>query len=148
MARGQCLAADLRRALGLPQRDRIEEFGHHAALAPQHAHVARDFVARRALKAGVKIAFGTDIGGFDWRINPAREFAGMVKFGMTPEQALRSATVAGADLLGWSDRIGTVEAGKLADLVAVRGNPLADVTVLEHVRFVMKGGVAYPVENQ
>ena len=103
---------------------------------------------RRALKAGVKIAFGTDIGGFDWHINPAREFAGMVKFGMTPEQALRSATAAGADLLGWSDRIGTVEAGKLADLVAVRGNPLADVTVLEHVRFVMKGGVAYPVENQ
>ncbi len=103
---------------------------------------------RRALKAGVKIAFGTDIGGFDWHLNPAREFAGMVKFGMTPEQALRSATVAGADLLGWSDRIGTVEAGKLADLVAVRGNPLADVTVLEHVRFVMKGGVAYPVENQ
>src|SRR6202030_413708 len=56
---------------------------------------------RRALKAGVKIAFGTDIGGFDWHINPAREFGWMVKFGMTPEQALRSATVTGAELLGW-----------------------------------------------
>jgi imidazolonepropionase-like amidohydrolase len=102
---------------------------------------------RRALKARVKIAFGTDIGGFDWHINAAREFAWMVKFGMTPEQALRSATVAGADLLGWSDRIGTIEAGKLADIVAVAGDPLEDVTRLEHIRFVMKDGVVYPAAD-
>jgi imidazolonepropionase-like amidohydrolase len=102
---------------------------------------------RRALKAGVKIAFGTDIGGFDWHINPAREFGWMVKFGMTPEQALRSATVAGAELLGWSDRLGTVEAGKLADIVAVPGDPLEDVTRLENVRFVMKEGVVYPAAD-
>ncbi len=99
---------------------------------------------RRALKAGVKIAFGTDIGGFDWHIDPAREFGWMVKWGMTPEQALRAATVAGAELLGWSDRVGTVEAGKFADLVAVAGDPLEDITRLEHVRFVMKAGVGYP----
>jgi imidazolonepropionase-like amidohydrolase len=99
----------------------------------------------RALKAGVKIAFGTDIGGFDWHINPAKEFALMVKYGMTPEQALRSATVVGAELLGWSDRLGTVETGKFADVIAVQGDPLADVTRLEQVRFVMKGGVEYPV---
>ena len=99
---------------------------------------------RHALKAGVKIAFGTDIGGFDWHINPAREFPLMVKYGMTPEQALRSATVAAADLLGWSDRVGTVETGKFADVVAVQGDPLADITRLEQVRFVMKGGVEYP----
>jgi imidazolonepropionase-like amidohydrolase len=99
---------------------------------------------RRALKAGVKIAFGTDIGGFDWHINAAREFAWMVKFGMTPEQALRSATVAGADLLGWSDRLGTIEPGKLADIVAVPGDPLEDITRLEHIRFVMKDGTVYP----
>lgn len=99
---------------------------------------------RRALKAGVKIAFGTDIGGFDWHINPAREFGWMVKFGMTPEQALRSATVVAAELLGWSDRLGTLEPGKLADIVAVPGNPLDDVSHLEHVRFVMKNGVVYP----
>ena len=99
---------------------------------------------RRALKAGVKIAFGTDIGGFDWHINAAREFGWMVKFGMTPEQALRSATVAGADLLGWSDRIGTIEPGKLADIIAVAGNPLEDITLLEHVSFVMKDGAIYP----
>ena len=98
---------------------------------------------RRALKAGVKIAFGTDIGGFDWHINPAREFGWMVRFGMTPEQALHSATVAGADLLGWTDRLGTVESGKLADIVAVPGDPLEDVARLEQVRFVMKAGVVY-----
>jgi imidazolonepropionase-like amidohydrolase len=99
---------------------------------------------RRALKAGVKIAFGTDIGGFDWQINPAREFGWMVKFGMTPEQALRSATVGGAELLGWTDRLGTIESGKLADIVAVPGDPLEDVTRLEQVRFVMKAGSVYP----
>ncbi|MEP6546545.1 MAG: amidohydrolase family protein [Gammaproteobacteria bacterium] len=99
---------------------------------------------RRALNAGVKIAFGTDIGGFDWHINPAREFGWMVKFGMTPEQALRSATVSGAELLGWTDKLGSIEPGKLADIVAVPGDPLADVTRLEQVRFVMKGGVVYP----
>jgi imidazolonepropionase-like amidohydrolase len=99
---------------------------------------------RHALKAGVKIAFGTDVGGFDWHINPAREFGWMVKFGMTPEQALRSATVRGAELLGWADKLGTIEAGKLADIVAVAGDPLADITRLEHVLFVMKERTVYP----
>jgi len=99
---------------------------------------------RRALKANVKIVFGTDIGGFDWHINPAREFALMVKYGMTPEQALRSATVTAAEMLGWADKLGTLEAGKLADIVAVQGNPLEDVGRLEHIGFVMKNGVVYP----
>jgi imidazolonepropionase-like amidohydrolase len=103
---------------------------------------------RRALKAGVKIAFGTDIGGFDWHINPAREFGWMVKFGMTPEQALRSATVAGAELLGCSDKLGTIEPGKLADIVAVPGDPLEDASRLEQVRFVMKNGVVYPAATE
>jgi imidazolonepropionase-like amidohydrolase len=95
---------------------------------------------RRAMKAGVKIAFGTDAGGFDWKVNPAREFSSMVKFGMTPGQAIRSATVTASELLGMEDRIGTIEVGKFADIVAVPGNPLADVTVLEKVDFVMKSG--------
>ena len=103
---------------------------------------------RRALKAGVKIAFGTDVGGFDWQINPAIEFPLMVKYGMTPEQALRSATVTAAELLGWQDQLGTVEAGKLADIVAVPGNPLQDVAVLGRVQFVMKDGVVYPTAAQ
>lgn len=98
---------------------------------------------RRALKAGVKIAFGTDAGGFAWTVNPAKEFAYMVKWGMTPAQAIRSATVSAAELLGWSDQVGTIEAGKFADIVAVPGDPLSDVTVLEKVDFVMKGGNVY-----
>jgi imidazolonepropionase-like amidohydrolase len=95
---------------------------------------------RRAMKAGVKIAFGTDAGGFDWKVNPAREFSSMVKFGMTPAQAIRSATSTAAELLGVRDSLGTVETGKLADIVAVPGDPLNDVTMMEKVDFVMKGG--------
>ena len=98
---------------------------------------------RRALKAGVKIAFGTDAGGFDWKVNPAKEFSSMVKFGMTPGQAIRAATVTAAELLDVKDSLGTVEAGKLADIVAVPGDPLSDVSVMEKLDFVMKGGVVY-----
>jgi imidazolonepropionase-like amidohydrolase len=98
---------------------------------------------RRAMKAGVKIAFGTDAGGFDWKINPAKEFSSMVKFGMTPVQAIRAATVTAAELLGMKDSVGTLEKGKLADIVAVPGDPLSDVSVMEKVDFVMKGGVVY-----
>lgn len=96
---------------------------------------------RRAMKAGVKIAFGTDAGGFDWKVDPAKEFSSMVKFGMTPAQAIRSATSVAADLLGVKDSLGTVEAGKFADIVAVPGDPLSDVSLMEKVDFVMKGGV-------
>jgi imidazolonepropionase-like amidohydrolase len=96
---------------------------------------------RRAMKAGVKIAFGTDAGGFDWKVNPAKEFSSMVKFGMTPAQAIRSATSIAAELLGEKDSLGTIETGKLADIVAVPGDPLGDATVMERVDFVMKGGV-------
>jgi len=98
---------------------------------------------RRAMKAGVKIAFGTDAGGFDWKVNPAKEFSSMVKFGMTPAQAIRSATVTAAELLGMMDSLGTLEAGKLADIVAVPGDPLADASLMEKVDFVMKSGAVY-----
>lgn len=98
---------------------------------------------QRALKAGVKIAFGTDVGGFAWTENPAKEFSFMVNWGMTPSQAIRSATVTASELLGMQKDIGTVEVGKYADIVAVPGNPLSDITVLEKVDFVMKGGVVY-----
>jgi len=97
----------------------------------------------RAMKAGVKIAFGTDVGGFAWTINPAKEFEYMVKWGMTPEQAIEAATARASELLDMQDQVGTVEAGKFADIVAVPGAPLADVTLLEKVDFVMKGGVVY-----
>jgi imidazolonepropionase-like amidohydrolase len=98
---------------------------------------------RRAMKAGVKIAFGTDAGGFDWKINPAKEFSSMVKFGMTPAQAIRAGTSNAAELLGMKDSLGILEAGKLADIVAVPGDPLSDVSLMEKVDFVMKGGVVY-----
>jgi imidazolonepropionase-like amidohydrolase len=98
---------------------------------------------KRALNAGVKIAFGTDAGGFPWTVNPTQEFPLMVKYGMTPAQAIRSATAAAAELLGMQDKVGTIEAGKYADIVAVPGDPLRDVTELQKVNFVMKGGVVY-----
>ena len=94
---------------------------------------------QRAVKAGVKIAFGTDAGVYPHGWN-AKQFAHMVKWGMSPMQALQAATVSAADLLSWSDRIGTLETGKFADIIAVPGDPLADVSVMERVSFVMKGG--------
>jgi imidazolonepropionase-like amidohydrolase len=94
----------------------------------------------RALHKGVKIAFGTDVGGFPWDMNQAKEFSYETKFGMTPMQAIKSATIVAAQLMGWDDRIGTIESGKLADIVAVPGNPLNDITVMERVNFVMKDG--------
>src|SRR5208282_5115965 len=97
-----------------------------------------------ALKKGVKIVFGTDAGGFDWReLNEAKEFEYYVNYGMTPMQAIRTATTNAAELLGWSDKMGTIEAGKWADLVAVSGDPLKDITELERVKFVMKGGAVF-----
>jgi len=101
---------------------------------------------RRALKKGVKIAFGTDAGGFAWdAVNEAKEFGYYVANGMTPMQAIQTATVRAAELLDMSDRVGTIEPGKLADLVAVPGDPLRDVTLMEKVSFVMRdGGVVNP----
>ncbi len=94
---------------------------------------------RKAVQAGVKVAYGTDAGVYPHGWN-AKQFAHMVKWGLTPTQAIQAATVNAADLLGWADRVGALEPGKLADIVAVSGDPLKDVTVLERVGFVMKGG--------
>ncbi|ELX13623.1 amidohydrolase family 1 protein [Janthinobacterium sp. HH01] len=93
----------------------------------------------RAIKAGVPIAFGTDAAVYPHGLN-AREFGVLVKLGMTPIQAIRTATVNASELLGWTDRVGTIEAGKFADLIAVDGEPLKDVKTLESVLWVMKGG--------
>jgi imidazolonepropionase-like amidohydrolase len=100
---------------------------------------------RKALAAGVKIAFGSGVGPFPHGTQN-KEFAYMVKFGMTPVQAIRAATSEAAQLMGWQDRVGSVEAGKFADLVAVAGDPLADITELERVKFVMKGGHVFKNE--
>jgi imidazolonepropionase-like amidohydrolase len=98
-----------------------------------------------AVKGGVKIAFGTDAAVYPHGLN-ARQFNNYVKLGMTPTQAIQSATVNAADLMGWSDRVGSIDAGKFADIIAVDGDPTQDVRTLEKVRFVMKGGVIYKDE--
>ena len=100
--------------------------------------MARQNIAR-AIKAGVPVAFGTDAGVYPHGMN-AHEFGVLVKLGMTPIQAIRTATVNASELLGWTDRVGTIEAGKFADLIAVDGEPLKDVKTLESVQWVMKGG--------
>ncbi|HKC01294.1 MAG TPA: amidohydrolase family protein [Terriglobales bacterium] len=94
---------------------------------------------RRAVQAGVKIGFGTDTGSIPFGQN-GKQFFYMVKYGLTPMQAIQSATTSAADVMNWSDRIGSLDPGKYADLIAVTGNPLDDITILEHVPFVMKGG--------
>jgi imidazolonepropionase-like amidohydrolase len=101
------------------------------------------------VKKGVKIVLGTDAGGFPWTdpdLNEAREFHYYVDYGMTPMQAIRSATTVAAEMLGWSDRSGTIEPGKLADMVAVSGDPLTNIDELLNVKFVMKEGVVYKNE--
>ena len=93
----------------------------------------------KAVKAGVKIAFGTDSGIYPHGMN-AKNLAFHVRFGQTPMEAIRSATVVSAELLGWEDRVGSLQPGRFADLIAVEGDPVDDVTVLEDIPFVMKGG--------
>jgi imidazolonepropionase-like amidohydrolase len=100
---------------------------------------------RRAVTAGVKVAFGSGVGPFPHGTQN-KEFEYMVKFGMTPVQAIRAATSEAALLMGWQDRVGSVQAGKFADLVAVTGDPIADITELERVQFVMKDGHVYKNE--
>jgi imidazolonepropionase-like amidohydrolase len=97
---------------------------------------------KKAFDAGVKVAFGTDAAVYPHGLN-AHEFASYVQLGMSPIQAIQTATVNAADLLGWSDRIGSIDAGKFADIIAVNGDPTKDVTLLQNPVFVMKGGVVY-----
>jgi imidazolonepropionase-like amidohydrolase len=97
----------------------------------------------KALHAGVKIAFGTDVGGFKWSEPIAQEFSREVELGMTPMQAIQSATSRAAELLGRRGEIGVVAPGAYADLIAVAGDPLADVNVLKTVQFVMKDGAVF-----
>ena len=100
--------------------------------------IAKSF--SEAVKAGVKIVFGTDAGVFPHGLN-AMQFAYMVKYGLTPMQAIQTATINAADLLGWKGKIGSLTKGKLADIIAVEGNPLDNISILEQVQFVMKGGL-------
>ncbi len=100
-----------------------------------------------AVRSGVKIAYGTDAGGYAWTENQAKEFSYMVRYGMTPLQAIQSATTVAAQLLEKSEDFGAIEIGKFADIIAVSGDPLRDISELERVRFVMKGGEVYRQER-
>jgi imidazolonepropionase-like amidohydrolase len=100
----------------------------------------------KALRAGVKIAFGTDAGGFAWTENEAKEFSYMVKFGMTPMQAIKAATTVAAELLDMKGKIGEISPGAFADIVAAKDDPLKNISSLEHVGFVMKDGKVYKDE--
>jgi len=108
------------------------------AKAKEVIPAARKNIAH-AFASGVKVAFGTDAAVYPHGLN-AHEFAVMVRLGLTPLQAIQAATLNAADLLGWSGKVGTLEPGAWADIVAVDGDPLKDVTTLERVKFVMKGG--------
>src|SRR5947199_3047559 len=119
--------------IGLPEM--------YAAKMRTIIQIARGNV-KKACDAGVKVAFGTDAAVYPHALN-AHEFAVYVQLGITPVQAIQTATVTAADLLGWSDRIGSLETGKFADIIAVNGDPTKDVTLLQNPVFVMKGGVVY-----
>lgn len=95
------------------------------------------------MAAHLKIAFGTDAGAFPWTTDPAREFSVLVEDGMTPAAAIQSATMQAAKLMHLDDKVGVIEPGKLADIVAVPGNPLDQISLMEKVDFVMKNGVIY-----
>jgi imidazolonepropionase-like amidohydrolase len=114
------------------------------AKAKEVMPAARKNIAH-AFASGVKVGFGTDAAVYPHGLN-AHEFAVMVQLGLTPLQAIQAATVNDADLLGWSDKVGVLEPGHYADIIAVDGDTLQDVTTLEKVKFVMKGGVVYKSE--
>ena len=98
---------------------------------------------KKAVAAGVKVALGTDAAVYPHGLNAHELEVYVTKLGMSPLAALQTATVNAAELMGWSDRTGAAEAGKWADLIAVEGDPLTDIRVLQKVRFVMKSGIVY-----
>ncbi len=116
---------------------RAERIPEQAARARENLRIYKD-TFQRARKAGVKIAYGTDAGAFEWEITPAMQFKTLVDFGMTPMEAIQAATGVAAQLM--QSDVGVIEAGRIADVVAVSGDPTANVRVLEKVGFVMKDG--------
>jgi imidazolonepropionase-like amidohydrolase len=130
--------------------DCIDSTANYPADFLEHSNRLNDISIanfKRAVKEGVKIAFGTDISVCPFGTN-AKEFSYMVKDGMTPVAALQAATVGAADLLGQTANVGSIKVGKYADIIAVNGDPLADITVMEKVAFVMKGGVVFKSDGR
>jgi len=139
--KGTYLVADVYDAEWIRQGAKTGYPEDFATKQPEGDEIQRQ-AFRKAVRAGVKTAFGTDASVYPHGLN-ARQFAWQVKYGQTPMEAIRSATTSAADLIGRDPDIGAIAPGKRADLVAVSGDPLADVSVLENVAFVMKDGVVY-----
>jgi imidazolonepropionase-like amidohydrolase len=137
--RGTYLVADIYNGDFIAEQGRREHWPAETLKKNDDTTDAQRAGFRRALAAGVKIAFGTDVGIFPHGTN-ARQLPYMVRHGMTPVQSIRSATLVAAELLGWEDRVGSIAPGLLADLVAVPGHDVGDLSVFTCVDFVMKGG--------
>jgi imidazolonepropionase-like amidohydrolase len=118
----------------------------HSADLSKQFQIGRQTLIR-AMRAGVKIAFGTDIGGFDWQITPAKQMETFVAAGMTPQQAIETSTRTGAELMGISADTGLLQPGQFADIIAVSGDPLKDVTAVERVTLTIKHGAVYKHAN-
>ena len=117
-------------------------------MSPQGRKAFEDLLAQvretvqLAKSLGVKIASGYDAGNVDHQGKNVEELVSLTKSGLTPAEGIRAATATAAELLSWQDRVGAIEPGKYADLIAVQGDPLTDITLLRQVKFVMKGGVS------
>ncbi|MGH8189732.1 MAG: amidohydrolase family protein, partial [Steroidobacteraceae bacterium] len=124
-----------------PKRGELEEFLRKDR---EIAEIQRENF-RKAVKLGIKLTMGTDTGVHPHE-NAPRQLAWMVRYGMTPMQAIQAATLTGAEALGLKQETGAIESGRSAEIIAVKGDPLADIRILEAVNFVMKGGVVYKSE--
>jgi imidazolonepropionase-like amidohydrolase len=139
--RGTYLVADIYDAEWIRQGKAAGFPEDFASKQPEGDEIQRQNF-KKAVQMGVKIAFGTDASVYPHGLN-ARQFAWQVKYGQTPMQAIQSATIGAADLIGRDNNAGSLEPGRWADLIAVKGNPLQEVRVLENVTFVMKEGKVY-----
>jgi imidazolonepropionase-like amidohydrolase len=131
--------------------DWMRENGHLPAIYQQKmtdVSAAMKANHKRAIAAGVKVALGTDAAVYPHGLNAHELDVYVNQYGMTPLAAIQSGTLNAADLMGWTDKVGSLEPGKWADVIAVKGDPLADVRILQHVPFVMKAGVIYKDEAQ
>jgi imidazolonepropionase-like amidohydrolase len=138
-ARGTWLVADIYNGDYIAREGRRQGWPEEYLRKNDETTEAQRQGFRKAVRAGVRVAYGTDAGVYPHGEN-ARQLAYMVRYGLTPMQALRAATLDAARVIGWEQRVGSLAAGKLADVIAVRGDALADVGLLERVTFVMKGG--------
>lgn len=137
--RGTYLVADVWFGDWIEEQGRLHGWSPNVLRKNEETTDAQRAGFAKCVTAGVKLAFGTDSGGYPHGMN-AKQFAYMVRYGMTPMRSVQSATITAAELMGWDDRVGSVEPGKLADIIAVQGDALEDVDRLTDAAFVMKGG--------